>query len=81
MKYLFFQWYLSQDSPQLLDVLFETGSILSDIYCEQGQLTEAKQVLLKAFELSASHPYWHCRLAFQISVSRNHGPDFIGFFF
>lgn len=32
---------------------------------------EAKQALLKALELSATHPYWHCRLAFQIAVSQS----------
>lgn len=60
-------WFQSQSLPQMEDVRYESGSILADIYTEAAQLREAKQVMQKAIEGSQRHPYWHCRLLFQLA--------------
>ena len=60
---------MSQNLPAITDVRCEAGSVLADIYCEEGRNAEAKQVLLKAMETSQVNHYWHCRLLFQASVS------------
>ena len=68
---LFFQWYGSQKLPQPdLDVLFESGVVLAEIFEEAGQTDNVKQVLRKAIELSQQREaYWHCRCLFKLAVS------------
>jgi hypothetical protein len=63
---------MSQDvATAVLEVRCEAGSVLSDVYCEEGRIQEAKQLLLKAMETSQGNHYWHCRLLFQAAVSGN----------
>ncbi len=64
-----FQWFLSQDLPAIVDVRCEAGSLLSDMYGEEGRVPESKQILLKAMESSQTNQYWHCKLLFQAAVS------------
>ena len=52
-----------------MDVRCEAGSILVDIYGEEGRVPESKQILLKALETSPANQYWHCKLLFQAAVS------------
>jgi hypothetical protein len=66
---LLFQWFLSQDLPAIVDVRCEAGSLLSDMYGEEGRIPESKQILLKAMETSQNNQYWHCKLLFQAAVS------------
>lgn len=52
------------------DVKFEAASVLADLYEQQKQLALSKPILRKAIELSQHNVYWHCRLIFQLAVSR-----------
>src|SRR5689334_14575308 len=70
------QWFLSQTISNFDDVKFEAASLLANLYGEQNQYNLAKPILRKAVELSNANVYWHCRLIFQLSVSRFDFPLF-----
>ena len=72
MSFLFVypQWCLSQTINQFDDVKFEAASVLAELHDQQQQSSLSKPILRKAIELSQHSIYWHCRLIFQLAVSK-----------
>lgn len=70
IKVLLFQWCMSQTINGFDDVKFEAASVLADLFEAQGQPSHSKPILRKAIELSQHSVYWHCRLIFQLAVSK-----------
>ncbi|XP_046543112.1 MAU2 chromatid cohesion factor homolog isoform X1 [Haliotis rubra] len=60
-------WSVSSSLSANDDVLFESASILSQLYEQQNQVQLAKPILHRAIEMSQQAPYWHCRLLFQLA--------------
>lgn len=67
---LLLQWSISQSINAFDEVKFETASVLADLYDQQSLSHLAKPILRKAIELSQHSIYWHCRLIFQLAVSK-----------
>jgi len=54
-------------SLQFEEIRFESGCCLAEIYTENGQIVQAKQVLQEAMKGSQRLPYWQCRHLFQLA--------------
>lgn len=66
---VYFQWRLSQSITGFDDVKHEAASLLAELFEQQNQSSQSKQILRNAIELSHQSVYWHCRLIFQLAVS------------
>ncbi|XP_033750418.1 MAU2 chromatid cohesion factor homolog [Pecten maximus] len=70
-------WTLSVSMPACDDVKFEAACVLAQMFQDQNQLQHARQILMKAVEISQQAPYWHCRLLFQLAQIHSIEKDFV----